>query len=66
MKNWIYLTKSKISINKGLLAKEIWKYDNEKNDLANLKGYQVLVIWESECTKTPKDVINKCIKFLYD
>ena len=50
--------------NKGLTAEEIWKYDNEKNNLAKSKGYQVLVIWESEWNENPEYVIKKCIKFL--
>jgi hypothetical protein len=50
--------------NKGLTAEKIWKYDDEKIKLAKLKGYQVLVIWESEWLKDPKQIIEKCIKFI--
>jgi hypothetical protein len=50
--------------NKMLTAKEIWQYDQLKNNLAKSHGYEVLVIWETEWIKDPKQCIEKCIKFL--
>lgn len=50
--------------NKGLTAKEIQEYDTIKNQLAKNHGYQVLAIWESDWLKTPKQTIEKCIKFI--
>lgn len=47
-----------------LTAKEIWMNDKNKLDIAELHGYEVLVIWESDYIKTQDEILNKCIKFL--
>lgn len=50
--------------NKGLTAKEIWEHDKIKNKVAETHRYEVLVIWESEWNKDPKQILEKCIKFI--
>ena len=47
-------------------AKDKWKYDKEKNNVARSYGYDVLVIWECDYNKNRDDVIKKCIEFLED
>jgi hypothetical protein len=47
-------------------AEEIWKRDKEKIDLAKSKGYDVLVIWDSEYRKYPESTLEKCLNFLND
>jgi len=49
---------------KKLSAEEIWKYDEEKNQLAKNKGYDILIIWEKDYKENKENVINECIKFL--
>ena len=56
-----YYNKSKKST-----AQQIWKYDKDKINFAKSKGYQVLVIWESEYQQKPETTINKCIEYLKD
>ena len=46
------------------LAKEIWLEDEMKLSLAKSKGFEVLIIWESEYAKDEKGIIQKCINFL--
>ena len=46
------------------LARDVWKSDEAKANTAIQKGYQVLVIWESEYKQDPINTINKCINFL--
>ena len=50
--------------NKSLTAKKIWNYDLKKIRTAEKYGYQVLVIWERDWIKNPKQTIEKCIKFI--
>jgi len=50
--------------NKEMTAKEIWEYDKEKIKTAEKYDYQVLTIWESEWVENPKQIIDKCIKFI--
>jgi hypothetical protein len=45
-------------------AEEIWNRDRLKNELVKNKGYDVLVIWESDYKNDKQKVIEKCIKFL--
>lgn len=45
-------------------AKEIWNNDRIKNTWFENRNYKVLVIWESEFTKNPKETIQKCLDFL--
>jgi hypothetical protein len=51
---------------KNKTAKEIWEIDRNKIDLIKSKGYQVLVIWDSEYRKDPESTLQKCLKFLND
>lgn len=46
------------------LAKDIWEYDKIKNDFIIKKGYDVLVVWESEFKQNRKATIEKCIEFI--
>jgi very-short-patch-repair endonuclease len=54
-----------ISFHKGVkkTAKEIWKNDEEKYDLARQRGFQVLYVWESDCKKDIDIVLSRCIQF---
>jgi hypothetical protein len=45
-------------------ASDIWENDKNKLDLINSKGYDVLVIWESEYRKCPQQTLQKCIEFI--
>jgi hypothetical protein len=46
-------------------AKEIWEYDNQKNNFIKDKlGFDLLIIWESDYRKNKKETIQKCIDFL--
>ena len=45
-------------------ASEIWEYDKRKIKCAELHGYKVLTIWESEYNKDKEGTIQKCIDFL--
>jgi hypothetical protein len=51
---------------KDLTAKDIWESEKLKIDFANKKGFEVLVIWDSEYKnkKTKQIIIDKCINFL--
>ena len=42
---------------KNKTAKEIWEYDKNKLDLANQRGYNYLIIWESDYKLNP-NIIN--------
>ena len=45
-------------------AKTIWKNEKDKLNWVENRNYRVLVIWESEYRKDPKQTIEKCIEFL--
>lgn len=45
-------------------ASEKWKIDEEKVQLAESHGYEVLVVWESEYKENLDHIINKCLNFL--
>ena len=45
-------------------ASEKWKIDEDKIELAKNKGYDILVIWESEFKKCPEKIIKECLEFL--
>jgi len=49
---------------KGYTAKDIWKYDSDKKNLAIKNGYEYLTIWDSEYKQNKELVIQKCINFL--
>jgi hypothetical protein len=48
----------------GLTAKEKWAEDKEKINAAYNRGFDVLVIWESEYKNDKEATIDKCINFL--
>ena len=50
--------------NKNFTAEKIWEKDNHKLSMANKHGYEVLVIWDSDYRKNPKQTLEKCIEFL--
>lgn len=45
-------------------ASDIWKKDAIKSKIAQDKGFQILVIWESEFNANPIKTIEKCIEWL--
>lgn len=45
-------------------ASEIWKIDEDKINLIKNKGYEILIIWESDYRKNPEATLEKCINFL--
>ena len=50
---------------KEITAQEMWNKDKRKLDVAIKKGFDVLVIWDSEYRWGNKqEIINKCIDFL--
>lgn len=51
---------------KGNTAKQIWKKDKMKIDVAKNEGYDVLVIWDSEYRKNKQETIDKCVNFLFN
>lgn len=51
---------------KTLTSKDIWKYDNDKiKCIKELRGFEVLIIWESDYDNNPADIVKKCEEFLY-
>lgn len=51
---------------KNKTAKDIWKYDRYKKELAESHNYTMLTIWESDYKEDPEREIKKCIDFIYD
>jgi len=50
---------------KTITAQEMWDKDKQKLEVAIEKGFDVMVIWDSEYRWGNKqEIINKCIKFL--
>ena len=45
-------------------AGTIWENENKKLEWIRRRNYKVLVIWESEYRKEPKQVLQKCIDFI--
>ena len=45
-------------------SKEIWQHDNNKNNIAKNKGYEILVIWEKDYNENKNQVISECLNFL--
>ena len=43
---------------------DIWKRDEERASYARAMGYEILIIWERDYKKSPRDIINKCTQFL--
>lgn len=50
----------------GYTAKEIWEKDEIKLNFIRSKGYDVMIIWESEYLQIPDIIIKKIEDFLYD
>lgn len=49
---------------KGIKASEIWEKDKMKNKIIIERGYDVLIIWESEYRKNIEETLKKCLDFL--
>jgi len=55
----------RISNNKILLAKEIWRRDEFKINILQSLGYKILIIWEDDLSKINyKNTLYKCINFI--
>lgn len=50
--------------NKLLTAKEIWEFDNIKNNVLIKLGFDVLIIWESDYNENKNKIINDIISFI--
>lgn len=50
----------------GYTAKDIWLYDEIKNNVAINRGHEILFIWDSEYKENKELIIQKCINFLTD
>lgn len=48
----------------GPSAEETWKRDNIKHEVAIEKGFEILVIWDSEYRNDKNKAIEKCLSFL--
>ena len=57
-------TESFVNLRSKRKATDIWQRDHEKNQFAIDNGYQVLVVWEQDYKRSPKEVIEQCIQFL--
>lgn len=44
-------------------AEKIWEKDKKKKNCANKEGFEVLIIWDSEYRKNPKETLEKCLDF---
>ena len=51
-------------LRKTITAQEIWVKDARKITVAKEKGFEVLVVWDSEYKNNKQEIINKCIAFL--
>jgi hypothetical protein len=49
---------------KNITSEEIWKKDNDKKEIAELNGFEVLTIWDIEYKKEKQKTIEKCLMFL--
>ena len=45
------------------LAKDVWKYDNYKYELAVNNGYKVKIIWEYDYRNNKEEIIKECLNF---
>ena len=62
--NPLFYNEDHYHIKKEMFAKEIWDYQEQKNDFARSKGFEVFEIWENDVRKNIKDSIEKAIKFI--
>ena len=51
-------------VNNNYTNKEIWKKDSIKKDIAELYGFDVLAIWDSDYKKDKIKILKKCLDFL--
>lgn len=49
---------------KQYVAKEIWEKDRIKTETANINGFEVLTVWDSDYRKNKDNVLQECLKFL--
>lgn len=49
---------------KEITAQEIWDKDEEKIKTANKKGFDILIIWDSEYRNNKEEIIKKCKEYL--
>lgn len=49
---------------KNITAKDMWDKDDKKMSYAISKGYDLLIIWDSEYKRENDVILNKCIDFL--
>ena len=47
-----------------MTAEEIWKYDLDKVEFLKKNGFDILIIWEEDYKKDPKQILEKCIEFI--
>lgn len=50
----------------GYTASDIWKKDNKKNDFIKSKGYDIMIVWESDYNSNPDLIVNNMRNFLND
>lgn len=48
-----------------VLAKDVWKKDEEKFNLMKNEGYNVIVVWESDYLSNKEKMVNRIIDELY-
>lgn len=60
----IFKDENEIHRVKKMRVRDIWDNDFNKLDLIKRKGYEVLIIWESEYRKNPQQTLEKCIEFI--
>lgn len=49
---------------KHVIAREIWERDKIKNDIIRERGYDVLIIWESEYLANKSETIKKVLEWI--
>lgn len=50
--------------NHGVIAKNVWLYDELKLKIAEDAGYEVKIIWESDYRKNSAKVVKECVQWL--
>lgn len=53
-----------LNLRKQMYAYEIWEYDKKKIKKAKEKGYNLLVIWESDYKQNKEKIIQERVEFL--
>lgn len=48
----------------GHKAEDIWKYDKRKISIAIQQGFDILIIWQSQCKQNRQEMLQKCVEFL--